>query len=105
MDHHKTFTRYFNDTKKYKKQHVEAQERLNGYVPKAFGSKKSYPQHWSLYEKACSQEKLMFFRILKDVVDYLNIKYEYKGNGRPSVDYADIVKAMCIKSYHNYSSW
>lgn len=106
MDHHKTFTRYFNDIKKYKKQHVEAQERLTSYTPKPFGEKRTYPQpNWSLYEKACSQEKLMFFRILKDAMNYLNIGYEYKGNGRPGVDYADIVKAMCIKSYHNYSSW
>lgn len=47
----------------------------------------------------------MFFRILKDAVDYMMVNYEYKGNGRPPAYYGDIVKSLCIKSYHNYSSW
>ena len=67
--------------------------------------KKYYTQDWPLYQKACSQEKLMFFRILKDAIDHLSIKYEYKGNGRPPAYMGDILKALCIKSYNNYSSW
>ena len=106
MDYHKTFSHYFNNSKKWENKTVEVQEKLTPYAPKQFGTKKTYPQpNWSLYEKACSQEKLMFLRILKDAVDHLNIDYKYKGTGRPSVDYADIIKAMCIKSFNNYSSW
>ncbi|MBW2984765.1 transposase [Candidatus Woesearchaeota archaeon] len=83
----------------------DVQSRLTQYTPKPFGEKRTYGQEWSIYEKACSQEKLMFFRILKDAVDFLMIDYEYCGNGRPPVYTADIVKSLCIKSYNNYSSW
>ncbi len=81
------------------------QETLLSYVKKPFGEKRTYPQDWPLYEKACSTEKLMFLRLLKDAVDHLEIEYTYQGNGRPPVDYVDIVKSLCIKAYHQYSSW
>lgn len=80
------------------------QTRLPNYNPKLFGEKKTYPQNWHIYNKACSQEKLMFLRILKDAIDYLAVEEEYKGNGRPSAFFGDIVKSICIKSYHNYSA-
>ncbi len=83
----------------------EIQQKLTPYTPKNFGEKKTYSQDWPLYQKACSQEKLMFLKILKDVVDFMMIEEEYKGNGRPSAYYGDILKSLCIKSYHNYSSW
>lgn len=84
----------------------EIQHRLTKYTPKNFGEKRTYSQEsWSLYEKACSQEKLMFLRILKDAVDYMNLEYKYKGNGRPQIFYDDLIKALCIKAYHQYSSW
>lgn len=84
---------------------IDIQMTLGLYEPKQYGEKRTYPRNWSLYEKACSQEKLMFFKILKDAVDYMMINYEYKGNGRPPAYYGDIVKSLCIKSYSNYSSW
>ena len=83
----------------------DVQKRLTPYTPKLYGQKKTYPQDWNLYRRACSQEKLMFFRILKDAVDYMMIEGGYKGNGRPPAYYGDILKSLCIKSYHNYSGW
>ena len=83
----------------------EVQQRLTPYTPKLVGEKRTYTQDWPIYERACSQEKLMFFRILKDAMDNMEIPYEYKGNGRPPVDYADIVKSLCIRMYSGYSSW
>ncbi len=83
----------------------EVQERLTPYTPKNFGEKKTYPQDWAIYQKAASQEKLMFLRLLKDAVDFMMVEYEYQGNGRPPVYYADMIKVLCIKSYNNYSSW
>lgn len=83
----------------------DTQLRLTQYTPKPFGKKKTYQQDWSVYAKACSQEKLMFMKILKDAIDYMMVKYEYKGNGRPAAYYGDIIKSLCIKSYHNYSGW
>jgi len=83
----------------------EVQERLGPYSPLPYGENRTYPQDWSVYERACSQEKLMFFRLLKDAVDYLMIDYNYKGCGRPPVFLADIVKSLCIRLFSNYSSW
>lgn len=83
----------------------EVNKRLTPYTPKNFGEKKTYPQDWPTYTRARSQEKLMFFKILKNAVDHLQIEEGYNGNGRPKVDYSDILKSLCIKSYHNYSQW
>ncbi len=83
----------------------DVQSRLGVYDPKLYGEKRTYSQNWSTYSKACSQEKLMFLKILKDAVDYLDLDYEYKGNGRPSIFTGDVLKAICIKAYHNYSWW
>ena len=82
----------------------DIQLKLNKYTPTS-KEKKTYSQNWPIYEKHCRQEKLMFFKILKDAVDHLMIDYEYKGNGRPPHYYGDIVKSLCIKAYHNTSSW
>ena len=83
----------------------EVQQRLTPYNPKSFGEKRTYSQDWPLYQKAASQEKLMFFRILKDAVEHMTIKDQYNGNGRPQAYYPDILKSLCIKAYHNYSGW
>lgn len=83
----------------------ELQKTLLVYSPKPFGEKRTYPQDWPQYERACSREKLMFFRLLKDAVDHLEVGYEYKGNGRPPVYYGDIIKSLCIRTYSSYSSW
>ncbi len=83
----------------------DVQARLTQYSPKPFGTKKTYSQDWPIYEKACSQEKLMFLKILKDAVDHLELDYHYKGNGRPCAYHGDILKSICIKAYHNYSWW
>ena len=64
-----------------------------------------YSQDWPLYDKANRREKLMFFRILKAAIEHLELKYAYAGNGRPRAFLSDVVKALCIKSYHGYSSW
>jgi len=94
--------RLYKNVKPNKK---DIQERLTPYTPKNFGEKRTYPQDWPMYQKACSQEKLMFLKLIKDAVDYMMVEYEYKGNGRPPAYYGDIVKVLCIKSYNNYSSW
>jgi transposase len=67
--------------------------------------RKTYKQNWSYYYAASRREKLMFYRILKDATDYLMVEYHYQGNGRPPVYLANIIKALCIKAYHNSSSW
>ncbi|KKM23572.1 hypothetical protein LCGC14_1613850 [marine sediment metagenome] len=82
-----------------KKEYI--QEELNSFVPV---EPKKYTQDWKTYYQACRTEKLMFFRIIKDAVDYLVIENKY-GFGRPSAFFSDIIKSLCIKSYHNLSTW
>lgn len=84
---------------------TSVQTLLTVYKPKPFGEKKTYKQDWNIYYKACRTEKLMFLKLLKDAVDYLNLDYHYQGNGRPPSYYGDILKCFCIKAYHQYSSW
>lgn len=83
----------------------EMQTRLTPYTPKLFGEQRTYSQDWPVYTYAMGNEKLMVYRMIKDSVDYLDIPYEYPGNGRPRVDHSDIIKSLCIKSYHNLSGW
>lgn len=66
--------------------------------------KKIYFQNWSQYNQAKTQEKLMFLKILNDVVESLDIPYPYKGNGRYPHPIQDMIKCCCIKVYCQFSS-
>lgn len=88
----------------------DKQQRLNTfidpYTPKPYGSKRTYPQdNWSLYAKSLGREKINSLAIINDGIDFLNIGYNYKGNGRPPADLNEIAKALVIGSYNNFSSW
>ncbi len=67
--------------------------------------KRIYPRNFPIIYAAARNEKLMFLRILKDVVDYLNIPQRHSGNGRPSAVLKDILKCLCIQSYCGLSHW
>lgn len=76
------------------------------YKPKPAGTKKTYKQNWAVYYQAARTEKLMFFRILYDVVEYLDIPQSRTGfAGKPSADLKNILKCLCIKAYSGLSSW
>lgn len=80
-------------------------EYMKYYSPKRPEEKRTYPRNWPVYYQACRNEKLMVFRIVKDVVDYLEIPPPRQTNGRPSADVVDILKALCIKAFAGLSSW
>ncbi len=61
--------------------------------------------YWKRYYNASRNEKFIVYRIISDAVDYCQLDYEYKGNGRPPAYYGDIAKAYCYKSFTNLSSW
>lgn len=67
--------------------------------------KKVYPRNFPIIYAAARSEKLMFFRILKDVVDYLDIPDRYNGNGRPKANIKDMLKCICIQQYCGLSHW
>lgn len=64
----------------------------------------SYPQDWKVYNLAKTQEKLMFLKILNDVVDSVDFKENWKFNGRPPMCIADMIKCCCIKVYYKSAS-
>jgi transposase len=66
--------------------------------------KKTYPQNWTLYNMSQTKEKMLFLKILNDAVNYLNIDYAYKGDGRPHYPLEDMIKCCCIKVFNNFSS-
>jgi len=66
--------------------------------------RKTYTQNWTVYNLSQTKEKLMFLKILNDSVNYLNIDYKYKGNGRPHYPLEDMIKCCCIKVFNNFSS-
>lgn len=64
-----------------------------------------YGQRWDLYYLARRSEKLFFIHVINNVIDAMEIKEEYCGNGRPPAKIRDILKALCIKVYTGQSSW
>ncbi|MBS3113522.1 transposase [Candidatus Woesearchaeota archaeon] len=93
--------------KYYKEVEAAPQRQIipENYQFKPYGEKRTYPQDWRLYYLACRTQKEMFLHILKDSVDYLVIEQDYCGNGRPPVNFADVIKSLVIKSYNGLSSW
>lgn len=61
-------------------------------------------KNWSLYNMAQTKEKMLFLRLLSDVVDFMDIQYDYKGNGRPHIAMDDMLKCCCIKVFCNFSA-
>jgi len=88
-------TSFTNDRK-------DIQEEITSFFPK---EQKKYTQNWKTYYQTCRNQKQLFFQILKDASDYLDVQQEYNGNGRPAVKFPDIIKSLVIKSNFNLSSW
>ncbi len=65
---------------------------------------KTYPRNWPLYNLAQTSEKLLALKLLNDAVDALNIPYHYSGRGRPPIGLDDVIKAMVIKVFNNWSA-
>jgi transposase len=86
---------------KFRKKTPHSPENIYKDLPKpAF-----YGQRWDLYYLARQSEKEAFFYIIKNVVDEMELSSTYSGNGRPSANFKDIIKALCIKIYTGQSSW
>ena len=84
------------------KRDKDTQEEITSFYPQ---EPKKYSQDWKVYYQACRTEKLMFLRILKDVIDFMDIDEQHYNHGRPPAFFSDIIKSLCIKSYHNLSTW
>jgi transposase len=65
--------------------------------------KKSYPQDWIAYNQAQTQEKILFFELLGELTSLVPPQ-KYKGTGRSPADIAEMIFAICLKTYLDFSS-
>src|SRR3989338_1309628 len=61
-------------------------------------------RNWSIYNQAMTKEKFIAFKLISDAVDFMQIPFCYKGNGRPHLDHSDMLKACIYKVFCNASS-
>ena len=80
----------------------DIQEKIPSFYPK---EPKKYTQDWKVYYLTCRNQKQLFFQILMDAVDYLDMNQEYGGSGRPPAIFSDMIKSLVIKSNFNLTSW
>ena len=65
--------------------------------------KKTYPQQWTAYNQAQTQEKILFLELLFELCQQIP-KPKRKGPGRPPADFGEMVFACCLKTYLDFSS-
>ena len=63
----------------------------------------SYPQDWPAYNEAQTNEKLLFLRLLGELTEQVP-KRTRTGAGRPPADLGEMIFALCLKIYLNFSS-
>lgn len=66
-------------------------------------SNNTYPQDWIAYNQAQTQEKILFFELLGELTGIVP-KQKYKGTGRPSADFGEMIFSICLKTYLDFSS-
>ena len=64
---------------------------------------KTYPQVWSAYNEAQTQEKILFLELLHELTSQIP-QPKRKGAGRPSANLGEMVFACCLKTYLDFSS-
>jgi len=64
---------------------------------------KTYPQDWTSYNCAQTQEKLLFMDLLFELCNQIPRKQE-KSRGRPRLDLGDMIFCVCLKIYNDISS-
>jgi hypothetical protein len=65
--------------------------------------KVTYKQDWEAYNKAQTQEKAIFLKLLSELTANI-VEPNYKGKGRPRLLYKDLIFAMVFKVYSTMST-
>ncbi len=60
-------------------------------------------RQWTEYNLYQTQERILAYKIINDVVNYLQLQNK-PINGRPSVEINDMIKSLLVKSYNNISA-
>lgn len=62
-----------------------------------------YPQDWIAYNKAQTQEKILFLELLYELTSQIP-QPKREGAGRPSADLNEMIFSCCLKTYLDFSS-
>ena len=81
----------------YIKQEIDEE----GNIKNTRGIKISYPQKWKAYDLSQTNEKLLFFKLLKDLCGNVE-QPEYKF-GRPKILLSDMIFSSALKVYSTFS--
>jgi len=81
--------------------YIKRQINEENKITEIRGVKITYSQDWKAYNKAQTNEKLIFMRLLKDLCE--NIEQPTYKFGRPTLPYADMIFAMAYKVYSTFS--
>src|SRR5207245_313575 len=65
---------------------------------------KVYKQNWPLYDKAQTEEKHRFQRLLFELCMGIPSAPRRQGPGRPRIPLADATFAVCYKTYSTFSA-
>lgn len=60
-------------------------------------------RQWTEYNLYQTQERILAYKIINDVVNYLQLQNK-PINGRPSVEINDMIKSLLVKAYNNISA-
>lgn len=72
-----------------------------GKITQTKGVKITYSQDWKAYDKAQTNEKLVFMKLLRDLCD--NIEQPKYKFGRPKVPISDMLFSSALKVYSTFS--
>ena len=84
--------------------HLETQKKLiEPEIPQVTKPKKIYGQNWAVYNKAQSNEKIMFHEYLSLFQSQLSYPYRCNKTGRPPLQIPEIIKLCASKVFTNHS--
>jgi hypothetical protein len=65
--------------------------------------KKVYGQDWEAYNKAQTQEKILFMELLNELMSLIP-PMKHEGRGRRPTNIGEMIFSICLKIYLNFSS-
>ena len=81
--------------------YIKKQIDEKGRLTETKGIKVTYEQKWSAYNKAQTNEKLIFMKLLKDLCE--NIEQPTYKFGRPTLPFGDMLFGSVMKVYTGFS--
>lgn len=81
--------------------YIKRQIDEKGKITETKGVKVTYQQNWKAYNKAQTNEKLIFMKLLKDLC--LNVEQPSYNFGRPTLPFSDMLFGSIMKVYTGFS--